>query len=223
MDRDYDCSTGTVPPVRRVPGRRRDRGTPRRPGSAAAPPCRGSTGPAQVDVRLRVALAGLELLGQPVEHHESLRTSARDRHEPTVAHERPQYLGDVGRRAGVQPVGRLGGAGILGGGPGRRRERLTEQVEGPVRRPLDQAGIDQPPERLPGPRRVELGLVGHGVERGRAEHEGGDDAPSLLLGEQSDEVPGRQERGRVHAVNTRVRGRPAPAAPDRGRSASRCS
>ena len=77
--------------------RRPGRGTPRRPGSAAAPPCRRATGPStRLTVASAVAPPGLELLGQPVEHDEPLRARRRDRHQPPVPHEGPQHLGVLG-------------------------------------------------------------------------------------------------------------------------------
>ena len=138
---------------------------------------------------LAVAHAGLEVLGQPVEHDEPLAARRRDRRDPPVADERVEHLAPVGRLVGVLVARRPGERGA-----GRPLERRAEHDERAVVAGDDQPGVDEPAERPAGPVDGQPGRRDHGVEVGGAERQRGDDEAAVVVGEQADDRAGVERR-----------------------------
>ena len=101
-----------------------------------------------------------------------------------------QHAGDVFGR--VLVLGRTRRA--CGFGARRERERLTQQVVGPVVAAHDEAGVDEALQRLPRGARVEAAVGADLVGLGRAEHERGEHAPPVLVGEEADELASLERR-----------------------------
>ena len=99
----------------------------------------------QVDHRLAVAVTGLELLGEHVEHDEPLAPRGRDARQTPVAHEGTEHLGRLG-------VGSLvaGAPASAGPRPAGREGNACASNERAIVAALDEPGLDEPRERTPG-------------------------------------------------------------------------
>jgi hypothetical protein len=78
----------------------------------------------------------------------------------------------------------------------RELERLAEEVQRSVVAFDDESRIDEALQRPGGGPRVESRLALHGGPVGRAEHEGGEHRPAVVVGEEADEFPRGEGRDR---------------------------
>ena len=83
-------------------------------------------------------------------------------------------------------------------GAGGQRERLAEQVVGAVVAAQHEAGVDQPLQRAAGRARVEARELADLCALRRSQHQRGENAPPVLVGEQADELA-RLERRLRHS------------------------
>ncbi len=84
----------------------------------------------------------------------------------------------------------------FGLGPRRERERLAEQVEGPVVALHDEADVDEALHGLDRGPELEARLLADRVDVGRAQDQRGEDRPPIVAGQQPDQLAGGEGRGR---------------------------